>query len=615
MDMGIVNAGQLAVYEEIPPDLRERVEDVVLNRRPDATERLVAFAESVKQGDERRDDGQVWRAEPLATRLAHALVKGIDEFVDADIAEALATYPTPLAIIEGPLMDGMNVVGELFGAGKMFLPQVVKSARVMKKAVAILEPLMAAAPGAGAGTVAGGAAARAIATKGTIVMATVKGDVHDIGKNIVGVVLRCNGYEVIDLGVMVPARDILETAQARGADFVGLSGLITPSLDQMVGVAKEMTRLGFQVPLLIGGATTSRKHTAVKIAPCYEGVTCHVKDASLAVGVVGKLRSADARASFVDKNAAEQAALRATHQANVARRSPVPLAVARARRARIEWRAEDIARPAFVGLRTVVPALDELVPFIDWTPFFHTWELKGVYPRILADPRVGERAQDLLADAKELLAKLVAGKELTARAVYGFFPAAGVDEDIVVFTDESRTVERARLALQRQQHDRGDRERELVSLADFVAPVGSGLADYVGGFAVTAGIGLDSIVAHIQKDHDDYNAIMAKALADRLAEAFAERLHQIARADLGYGEAESLSLEDLLRERYRGIRPAFGYPACPDHSQKATLWQLLEAEARAGISLTETFAMLPASSVSGLYLSHPRARYFAIGAA
>ncbi|RMH44673.1 MAG: methionine synthase [Deltaproteobacteria bacterium] len=594
LDMAIVNAGQLEVYEQIPADLRERVEDVLLNRRPDATERLIEIAERYKGGGKQAAaDDDAWRSLPLAERLRHALLKGIDAYIDEDIAEALRHYERPLDIIEGPLMDGMNVVGELFGAGKMFLPQVVKSARVMKKAVAILEPLMEAEKAAAGDTSA----------KGKIVLATVKGDVHDIGKNIVGVVLRCNGYEVTDLGVMVPARDILDAADEQGADAVGLSGLITPSLDEMVHVAREMQRRAMTVPLLIGGATTSSKHTAVKIAPEYSHVTVHVRDASLAVGVVGSLLS-DRRDAFIAETRAAQERARTTHAGATRRRAIVPLAEARRRRPPIDWRQEDIARPAWTGTRVWQPELSELVGYIDWTPFFHAWEIKGVYPKVLDDPR----ARDLFDDGRAMLDRLVAGGELTARGVSGFFPAAADGDDIVVYDDASRTAERARLHMLRQQQDRGG---PLRSLADFVAPIDSGLEDFIGAFAVTAGIGLDAIVARYEREHDDYGAIMAKALADRLAEAFAEWLHQRARADLGHGD--DLPLEDLLAERYRGIRPAFGYPACPDHSEKATLWQLLDAEAAAGISLTDGYAMLPAASVSGIYLAHPQARYFAVG--
>jgi 5-methyltetrahydrofolate--homocysteine methyltransferase len=600
LDMAIVNAGQLAVYEEVAPELRERVEDVLLDRRPDATERLIELAGQVQRGARAAVDEQAWRKEPLAERLSHALRNGIADYVDEDIAEALAVYPKPLDIIEGPLMDGMNIVGELFGDGKMFLPQVVKSARVMKKAVAILEPLMERerADQGLAGV-----------SKGTMVIATVKGDVHDIGKNIVGVVLRCNGYRVIDLGVMVPAQDILDRAAAEKADVVGLSGLITPSLDQMVHVAGEMTRREFRTPLLIGGATTSSKHTAVKIAPAYPGLTVHVQDASRAVGVMGRVLSESARDTF----AAEVAALqeRAREQYAARERSRVRLAPEEARRRglAIEWRAEDIARPAFLGVRTVEPSLDELVPLIDWTPFFHAWELKGIYPKILADPRWGAKAKELFDDGQTLLRRILRERRLRARGAYGFFPASGEGDDIVLYTDESRSAERGRFAMPRQRHD----VATTLSLADFVAPLATGLSDHIGGFAVTSGHGLESLVAELEADNDDYQAILAKALADRLAEAFAEYLHRRARADWGYGAGEKLSLDDLLAEKYRGIRPAFGYPSCPDHAPKAQLFSLLDATERAGMTLSETCAILPPSSVAGLYFAHPQARYFSVG--
>ncbi|MEK6606957.1 MAG: methionine synthase, partial [Myxococcota bacterium] len=586
--MGIVNAGQLAVYEAIAPELLERVEDVLLDRRPDATERLVVFAASVARGGAKEVESDAWRAEPVAKRLAHALLHGITAFIDEDVAEALTAYAKPLDIIEGPLMDGMSVVGELFGAGKMFLPQVVKSARVMKKAVALLEPLMEASRSRmGVKT-----------AKGRIVVATVKGDVHDIGKNIVAVVLRCNGYEVTDLGVMVPAHRILETAKAENADLIGLSGLITPSLDEMIHVGREMTRQGFTVPLLIGGATTSGKHTAVKIAPAYEGETLHVKDASLAVGVVGKLLSAEGRIALARRNRAEQAELRAAHASNVAQRRLVTLDEARARRARIAWRAEDIAKPEFLGVRALDAPLAEIARCIDWTPFFHTWEMKGVYPKILDDAKAGARARELLADGRAMLERIVSGGLLRARGVYGFFAAASEDEDVVLFRDQTRAGELARFHMLRQQEPRGA-DAELLALGDFVAPAGSDLADHVGAFVVSAGEGLDAIVAERERDLDDYGAIMAKAIADRLAEAFAEWLHARARREWGYGRDETVSIEVLLGERFRGIRPAHGYPACPDHTEKATLFRLLDAEARAGVRLTENFAMWPAASVSG----------------
>jgi 5-methyltetrahydrofolate--homocysteine methyltransferase len=600
LDMAIVNAGQLAVYEEIEPELRERVEDVLLDRRPDATERLLELAAQYQRGARAAVDEQAWRKEPLAERLSHALRNGIADFIDEDIAEALQTYPKPLDIIEGPLMDGMNIVGELFGDGKMFLPQVVKSARVMKKAVAILEPLMErerAEQGLAA------------LNKGTMVIATVKGDVHDIGKNIVGVVLRCNGYRVIDLGVMVPAQDILDRAENEGADVVGLSGLITPSLDQMVHVAHEMSRRAFEVPLLIGGATTSSKHTAVKIAPAYPGLTVHVQDASRAVGVMGKVLSDSARPAYAVEIAAQQQKAREQYAARERSRVRLSPEEARGRALRIQWRQEDVPQPSFLGVHTVEPALDDLVPLIDWSPFFHAWELKGTYPKILTDPRWGARAVELLADGKKLLERMVRERRVRARGAYGFFPAHSDGDDIVLYADETRAREIGRFAMPRQRHD----VATTLSLADFVAPRDTGLRDHIGAFAVTTGHGLESLTAELEADHDDYQSIMAKALADRLAEAFAEYLHRQARADWGYGAGEKLSLDDLLHERYRGIRPAFGYPACPDHAPKAQLFSLLDATERAGMTLSETCAILPPSSVAGLYFAHPQSRYFSVG--
>ena len=583
LDMGIVNAGQLAIYEEIPTELRTLVEDVLLNRDADATERLVTAATAFKDSAGNAVAAtQEWREAPLPERIAHALLKGTHEFVDSDIAEALTLYDEPLNIIEGPLMDGMERVGDLFGAGKMFLPQVVKSARVMKKAVAILEPLMDA----------GGTAK----SKGVIVMATVKGDVHDIGKNITGVVLRCNGYSVIDLGVMVPTAKILATAREVGADIIGLSGLITPSLDEMVHVAREMKRLGFTIPLLIGGATTSNKHTSVKIAPEYDHITAHVRDASRAPGVVGQLLNPDKRAGFAAKNAAKQELLRTRYAAGQVARDLVSIEQARQRRTPIEWRSEDLPAPAFLGLRAIEVDITELVDFIDWTPFFHTWDLKGRFPDILDSPKVGERARELHADARALLDRIAKDKLLGARGVYGFLPAAARGDDIIIYADEQRDRERARLFMLRQQ----GQKTPCYSLADFVAPVSSGLADHIGVFAVTAGLNERELSDSFAADNDDYNAIMTKALADRLAEAFAEMLHGRVRAEWG-GRAEEV-----------GIRPAFGYPACPDHTEKQTLFELVDA-GRAGIELTETMMMTPAASVSGIYLNHPESRYFSIG--
>jgi 5-methyltetrahydrofolate--homocysteine methyltransferase len=601
LDMGIVNAGQLAVYEEIPKDLLERVEDVLLNRRPDATERLVAFAETVKHGEKAETKIDAWRSLPVEGRLAHALVHGIVDHVEADTEEARRKYGRPLAVIEGPLMAGMNVVGDLFGAGKMFLPQVVKSARVMKRAVAYLQPFLEAEKASGA-----------VRTQGKILLATVKGDVHDIGKNIVGVVLACNNYEVIDLGVMVPADRILKAARERRVDVIGLSGLITPSLDEMVHAAREMEREGFELPLLIGGATTSALHTAVRIAPAYGPPVVHVPDASRVAGVVSSLLSADQSAAFAAENRGKQETLRLGHEAKAAR-PLLSLAEARAKGPRFDWATAEIPVPAFTGARQIDDEpLADLLPFIDWSPFFHAWELRGRYPQILEDPDFGQRAKELFDDARRLLGEIVEKKLLRARGVWGFFPANAVGDDIELFADDARTRPLATLPMLRQQAPRTDGLPHL-SLADFVAPLESGRADFLGAFAVTAGHGVDELAARFASAHDDYSAILVKALADRLAEAFAEKLHQEARAAWGYGKGESLSTDDLLRERYRGIRPAPGYPACPDHTEKKTLFALLAATESAGITLTENFAMHPAAAVSGLYFSHPEAKYFAVG--
>jgi 5-methyltetrahydrofolate--homocysteine methyltransferase len=603
LDMGIVNAGQLAVYAEIPKDLLALVEDVLLNRRKDATERLVTFAESVKRTGRAEIVADAWRSGTVEERLSHALVKGIVDFIDADVEEARQKHGAPLAVIEGPLMAGMNVVGDLFGSGKMFLPQVVKSARVMKKAVAYLQPYLEAEkkPGAASSQV-------------TVLLATVKGDVHDIGKNIVGVVLQCNGYAVVDLGVMVPADRILAAAQEHRARVIGLSGLITPSLDEMVHVAREMERAGFALPLLIGGATTSPVHTAVKIAPAYSPPVVHVLDASRAVGAVSGLLGAEA-AAVAGANRKKQTLLVAEHEKRIAR-PLVTLAAARARKPRFDWAGANLPVPAFTGARVLheVP-LAELVPFIDWSPFFHAWELRGRYPQILEDAVIGEKAKELFADARALLDRIVTERLLTARGVYGFFPANADGDDISLFSDAARTRPLATLHTLRQQMEKPEGQ-PLEALADFVAPVSSGRPDFVGAFAVTAGIGVGALCEAFEKDHDDYSSILVKALADRLAEAFAEMLHQRVRADWGYGRNESLSaddLDDLLHERYRGIRPAPGYPACPDHTEKRTLFALLDAETNIGISLTESFAMSPASSVSGFYFAHPEAHYFGVG--
>ncbi len=610
LDMGIVNAGQLAVYEDIPPDLLEHVEDVIFNRRPDATERLVTFADQVRGAGRKREADLGWREAPVERRLQHALVHGVVEFIEEDAEEARQKLGRPLDVIEGPLMDGMKTVGDLFGAGKMFLPQVVKSARAMKRAVAYLEPFMKDAPAGAPGRSAGAPGLQTRGHAGRILMATVKGDVHDIGKNIVGVVLGCNNYEVLDLGVMVSCDRILSEAAEKQVDVIGLSGLITPSLDEMVFVAKEMERRGLRTPLLIGGATTSRQHTAVKMAPEYGGATVHVLDASRAVDVVSSLLSQQKAGAFLDQVRAEQAELRDRHAAR-RERPLLTLAAARANHLRTAWSSLELPAPWFVGRRVVQPPLEELVPFIDWTFFFSAWELKGRFPAILDDPTVGAAARDLYEAAQKILKRIVSEKRLTARGVYGFWPANSDDDDVVVYKDDSRTTELARFHMLRQQEPIADR-RPNRSLADFVAPKTTLAPDYIGMFAVTAGIGADALAKESEAAHDDYSAIIVKALADRLAEAFAESLHAQARRDWGYGKAESLTPEELTAEKYRGIRPAFGYPACPDHSEKPTLFSLLNAPA-VGITLTETFAMMPPASVSGLYLSHPQAKYFNVG--
>jgi 5-methyltetrahydrofolate--homocysteine methyltransferase len=604
LDMGIVNAGQLAVYDDIEKDLLERVEDVLLNRRPDATERLVTFAETIKSsGKAEVKETDEWRNGTVEERLSHALVKGIVDYIDADTEEARQKYGRPLRVIEGPLMDGMNVVGDLFGSGKMFLPQVVKSARVMKKAVAYLQPFMEAEKAASGNQQA----------QGKVLMATVKGDVHDIGKNIVGVVLGCNNYEVIDLGVMVPADKILAAAKEHNVDIIGLSGLITPSLDEMQHVAREMQREGFTIPLLIGGATTSRVHTAVKIAPHYEPPVIHVLDASRAVPVVGALINPETRGDFALKNQAQQNKDREIYLSNREQKKGLPIAEARANKTPIDWATTEIAKPEFLGIKSFDDfPLDEIAPYIDWTPFFNTWELAGSFPKILHDEVVGTQATKLYEDAQKLLAQIIKDKSLRARAVFGFFPANSVGDDIELYTDESRTKVLTTLCTLRQQQEKRAGQFNQ-SLSDFIAPKDSGRADYIGAFAVTAGSGTDELVAKFKSDHDDYNAIMTQALADRLAEAFAELLHKKAREVFGYGQAENISVEELIKEKYRGIRPAPGYPACPDHTEKRKLFDLLQAEERAGVHLTESFAMYPASSVSGWYFAHPEAKYFAVG--
>jgi len=636
MDMAIVNAGMLEVYEEIEPELKELVEDVLLNRRPDATERLVTFGEKLKAASAgtTASDKKVeeeWRKGTIEERLSHALVKGIDLYIEADTEEARVKYGKPLTVIEGPLMTGMSVVGDLFGAGKMFLPQVVKSARVMKKSVAYLTPFMEAEKAA---MLARGEVVKA---QGKIVLATVKGDVHDIGKNIVGVVLACNNYEVIDLGVMVPCEKILERAKLEKADIIGLSGLITPSLDEMIHVAREMERTGFKVPLLIGGATTSRAHTAVKVAQHYSEPVVHVLDASRAVPVVSSLLSKDGKAPFVKQLREDYEKLR-THHAGSAVKL-LSLEQARANAPKLKY--DDLPKPEFTGIRTLSSgvfnpgkcdcgsshghagafnvSLEEVVPFIDWTPFFHTWELRGVYPKIFQHEKHGEEATRLFADAQKLLAEFVANKSLKLQAVYGLFPANAVGDDVEVYTNGSRKHLRTTFHFLRQQIEKGDGPPNWC-LADFVAPKHSTFNiqhstanDHIGAFAVTSGHGLKEIVEEFKAAHDDYNAIMAEAIADRLAEAFAEFLHKRVRNEWGYGKLEKLTTSDLIEEKYRGIRPAAGYPACPDHTEKAILWDLLDAEQHTGIKLTESFAMYPGASVSGLYFAHPESKYFAVG--
>jgi 5-methyltetrahydrofolate--homocysteine methyltransferase len=602
MDMGIVNAGGLPVYDDLDAELRERVEDVILNRRKDSTERLLEIAERYKgRKGEAPVENLAWRAKPVRERLAHALVHGIDAFVDQDTEEARAQAARPLDVIEGPLMDGMNVVGDLFGAGKMFLPQVVKSARVMKKAVAYLLPYIEAEK-LRTGDVG--------KSNGKIVMATVKGDVHDIGKNIVGVVLACNNFDVVDLGVMVPTQKILDSAKAENADLIGLSGLITPSLEEMTHVAREMQRQGFSMPLLIGGATTSRAHTALKIDPHYDAPTVWVKDASRAVGVAQSLISRDMRAAFVAANDADYAEIRERHRNRGDAKRLVSLEKARGQKFNGGWGDYSPPAPNQPGLHVFEDyPLAELVEFIDWTPFFQAWELAGKYPAILTDDVVGAQASELYQDARTMLGRIVAEKWLTAKAVFGLWPANSIGDDVEL--QHAGTTER--LCFLRQQVDK-PAERPDFCLADFIAPKDSGRQDWIGAFAVTAGIGIDEHVARFEADHDDYNAILLKALADRLAEALAERLHQRVRREFwGFASDEALGNEALIAEQYRGIRPAPGYPACPEHSEKATLFRLLDAPGNAGMSLTESFAMLPTAAVSGYYFSHPQSQYFVVG--
>jgi 5-methyltetrahydrofolate--homocysteine methyltransferase len=580
---------------------------VLLNRRPDATERLVEYGETLKGAGAvvNEKKAEEWRNGTVEERLSHALVKGIDAYIEIDAEEARVKLGRPLLVIEGPLMDGMSVVGDLFGAGKMFLPQVVKSARVMKKAVAHLTPFMEAEKASMA------AAGQVIKAQGKILLATVKGDVHDIGKNIVGVVLACNNFEVIDLGVMVPCEKILERAKTEKVDVIGLSGLITPSLDEMVHVAREMERQGFKLPLLIGGATTTRAHTAIKIATHYSEPVVHVLDASRAVPVTTSLLSDDGKEAFVAQHRAEYESVRKTYSA--ARQNVVSLETARARRTPIEWRPEDIPRPTFTGVRVLNNfPLATLRDFIDWTPIFHAWGLKGVYPRILEHKEQGEQARQIFADANALLDRIIEKNLITAHGVYGLFPANAVGDDVELYADSTRGKVLKRFHFLRQQANREGSE-PCRSLVDFIAPKETGLPDHIGAFAVTSGIGQKELCDRFRAENDDYNAIMAEAIADRLAEAFAECLHKRVRDEWGYGCEEGLSNADLIQEKYRGIRPAPGYPACPDHTEKGTIWQLLDVEANTGIQITESFAMWPGSSVSGLYFAHPESRYFSLG--
>jgi 5-methyltetrahydrofolate--homocysteine methyltransferase len=601
MDMGIVNAGAMPIYDELDPELRERVEDVILNRRGDGTERLLEIAERYKgKKGEKKVEDLVWRQKPVRERLAHALVHGLDAWVEQDTEEARAGSSRPLDVIEGPLMDGMNVVGDLFGAGKMFLPQVVKSARVMKKAVAYLLPYIEAEKRRTGDTAK---------NNGRVIMATVKGDVHDIGKNIVGVVLACNNFEVIDLGVMVPTQKILDAAREHQADLIGLSGLITPSLEEMSHVAKELQRLGFNTPLLIGGATTSRAHTALKIDPFYDAPTVWVKDASRAVGVAQSLVSPELRGPFVAANEADYADIRLRHRNRGDAKRLVSLEHARGQRFRGDWATYTPPAPAQPGRHVFDDyPLQELVEVIDWTPFFQAWELAGKYPAILDDAIVGSQATELYRDARAMLDRIIAEKWLTARAVFGLWPAKSRGDDVIVQNTATSTT----LHFLRQQVDK-PAERPDFCLADFIAPEDSGRQDWIGAFAVTAGIGIETHLARFEAEHDDYNAILLKALADRLAEALAERLHQRVRTEFwAYQPDEALDNEALIAERYNGIRPAPGYPACPEHSEKTTLFAMLDANAL-GMELTESFAMLPTAAVSGYYFSHPQSQYFVVG--
>ena len=606
LDMGIVNAGMLEVYEEVDPELLEKVEDVLLNRRPDATERLIELADRVKdQGRTKTKDEQAWRQNSVEERLSHALVKGITDFIDEDTEEARQKYPRPLDVIEGPLMDGMKVVGDLFGSGKMFLPQVVKSARVMKKAVAYLLPYMEAEK-------AKNPAARA---QGKFLIATVKGDVHDIGKNIVSVVLACNNYEVIDLGVMVPCETILAKAKEIGADAIGLSGLITPSLDEMIHNAAEMERLGFKVPLLIGGATTSKAHTAIKIAPSYSGVVTHVLDASLVVGVMGDLMNPAKRQDFEKNLKKDQEEIRVRYAASRGEARFTSIEEARSQKHAIDWETTRIDKPETLGIQVFdnIP-LEDIVPYIDWSPFFWTWELKGLYPSILQHAKWGAEARALMRDAEAMLEDIIRNQRFRARAVMGIWPANSVGDDIEIYGDDERRDDPLwTFHFLRQQREKSD-DKTFLCLSDYVAPKTSGRRDYLGGFAVTSGEEVDTFADSFKARHDDYNSILVKALGDRFAEALAEMMHKKARLIWGYGREERLTPEDLIRERYRGIRPAPGYPACPDHTEKLTLWKAMQVEERVGIKLTESMAMYPGGSVSGWYFSHPEAAYFRVGA-
>ncbi|MDC0287984.1 B12-binding domain-containing protein, partial [Rubripirellula sp.] len=603
LDMGIVNAGQLEVYEEIPKELLECVEDVLLNRRPDATDRLLDLSETVKgAGKKKSGEDLTWRETPVTERMRHALIKGIDKYIVEDTEEARQEFDRCLQVIEGPLMDGMQIVGDLFGEGKMFLPQVVKSARVMKKAVAYLEPFMEEEKRE--------AGIESNSSRGKFLIATVKGDVHDIGKNIVGVVLQCNNYEVIDMGVMVSTDAIIDEAEKQNVDMVGLSGLITPSLDEMVHVAREMKRKKLEIPLLVGGATTSAKHTAVKIAPVYPGPIIHVLDASRSVNVVEKLLNKETRGNFIETNAEEQKKLVAGYESR--KQKLVTYADALKNRFATDWDSVKINKPCFTGTRVLNDfPLSEIRSYIDWSPFFMTWELRGKYPKIFSDQVVGEQAKELYADANALLDQIIAEKTLTANTAYGFWPAASDQDDIIVFTDETRTEELTRFHMLRQQWERRG-QKDYRSLADYIAPVDSGREDYIGGFVVTTGIGADTLADKFKADLDDYKAIMVQAVADRLAEAFAELMHERARKDWGFGDGEALEKEDLIAEKYRGIRPAAGYPACPDHTEKRALFDILQAEKNTSVELTSSFAMAPGASVSGLYFGHPDARYFAV---